>query len=920
MPSPREPAWTNNGWESKLPPVLAVCYAAALLYDLPPASMMRRLALVVFVGLCAGSYCHIVNDAFEIDADRIAGKPNRMARFAPWQRFALCALTLGLGFAPAIYFPYSRLNLGLLAMAYLLPTLHSIPPLRFKERGALGILVDSMGGYAVPCLYAFSVMANEAARPAARFAWMVPALAAVSFVWALCLGTKCIVIHQIQDRASDIQAGATSLAKGRELHTIRLRVNRIYGIELFAFGGILLVLFPVSSILLTVAAAYFVMLYVKVSRHRDFFVCSGKMAATLQWWQFSHPFYECYFPLVLAAQVAWRYPWLAFLPVVQVLAFKKNFYCQFGELRFFLGGLPCWIVWRAQFHLDGGAEASMRLAGLDCSRIRIRLGGSQPWHIRIVKTYGALRVAESYQVRLELRSGKPRLITLGVWQNHTPWMHLGLNEVVQISPKWETIERTFFATEDEEHAYLGLWLGGKPGTVDIKCCTIARVKPAGLRESEQAPPGPRAAYRIFVGATQWNLTGVNVYSEHLVRGLQSQGADARILLTERQTDRVQHCGDLISVPADVRVVDLPVAASASWSARWVALVRYLYRQAPCIFIPNADYRHSCVSPKFPAGVCIVGIVHSDDPLHYDHVARLGRYWDAIVCVSDTIARKVAEMDVSFIPRLHVISNGLPVPDRLPERVLDASDSALRLRVMYHGGLNTRQKRILDIAAILDECARRGIPIRVTVAGEGTERDALLRACDPHLSSGAFEYVGLLPHGEIESLLREHDVYLLPSAFEGLPYALLEAMAHGCVPLVTDIESAVPELIRHGVNGYRVPVGDISSFADYLGVLQADPERRDRLRVESHRTVLGSRYDVRAMVDSYLRLFEQVLEAARSGTYRRPAGPISPPPREVAGISIFPMDHEREVENAERWLMTPREQAALRVRRLLSHFT
>jgi glycosyltransferase involved in cell wall biosynthesis len=278
------------------------------------------------------------------------------------------------------------------------------------------------------------------------------------------------------------------------------------------------------------------------------------------------------------------------------------------------------------------------------------------------------------------------------------------------------------------------------------------------------------------------------------------------------------------------------------------------------------------------------------------------------------------MDVSLIPRLHVISNGLPVPDRLPERMLDASDSARRLRVIYHGGLNTRQKRILDIAGILDECARRGIPIRVTVAGEGTERDALLRACEPHLRSGAFEYVGLLPHCEIESLLREHDVYLLPSAFEGLPYALLEAMAHGCVPLVTDIESAVPELIRHGVNGYRVPVGDIASFADYLGVLQADPELRDRLRDESHRTVLGSRYDVRAMVDSYLRLFDHVLEAARRGTYRRPAGPISPPPREVAGISIFPMDHEREVENAERWLMTPRERAGLRVRRLLSHFT
>jgi glycosyltransferase involved in cell wall biosynthesis len=890
----------DHWWDCKIPPVLAFSYAAALIYQVPAANAMGCLALIVFVELCAVSYVDSVNGAFDI---RAGGK---------------AALALLLGFAPAIFFPFSRLSVALLAVMCLLPAVSTIPALRMKERGALSICFDSLGAYAVPCLFAISMMANQAARPAAQFARLAPFLAAAAFLWALCLGIKRIVIGEFQDRASDLQAGVSTLATPREFQSVRLAVNRVYSVELLAFLGVLAALLPVAPILSIAAVAYFLTLWVKVSRNLDFFVYSRTPSATVQWWQFSHPFYECYFPLILSLQLAWRHPWLAFLPVLQILAFRNNIYRRLGELRMFLYDMFVLMISGGQLHLDGGAEALLHRAGRDGARVEIGHGGSQPWHIRLLKPYRPLRACQSYTVRLEARSNSTRTVTVGVWQNHAPWLCLGLSQTEEISTDWAAFDWTFDAAENEEHAYLGLWLGGATGTLDVRRFSMHQLG-TGHEGREGPRPDPRTPYRIFVGATQWNLTGVNVYSEHLVRGLQSKGFDARILMTERQTNLVEASGDLLIPPDDVRVEDLPVAASASWSAHWVALVRYLSRQAPCVFIPNADYRHSCVSPKLPPGVAIVGIVHSDDPLHYEHVARLGRYWDAIVCVSDTVACKVAKMDASLIPRLHVISNGLPVPESFPKRTRDVSDTAQRLRVIYHGGLNTHQKRILDVAAILNECARRGIPVQMTVAGEGTERDALLQACEAHIRSGAFQYRGLLPHDEIESLLRQHDVYLLPSNFEGLPFALLEAMANGCVPLVTDIESAIPELIRHGVNGFRVPVGDIAAFADHLQILQADPDLRARLGAASHATVLGSKYDVGSMVDSYLQLFDQVLEAARTGSYRRVAGHISPPPREVAGISIFPVDHEREVENAERWLAWSGNRRTDRLKRLLNHF-
>jgi len=115
--------------------------------------------------------------------------------------------------------------------------------------------------------------------------------------------------------------------------------------------------------------------------------------------------------------------------------------------------------------------------------------------------------------------------------------------------------------------------------------------------------------------------------------------------------------------------------------------------------------------------------------------------------------------------------------------------------------------------------------------------------------------------------------------------LLEAMSQGCIPVVTDIESGIPELIRDGVNGYRIPVGDIGGFAARLQTLQADPGLRNGMAAEAYRTLVGSCYEFRAMVQSYVRVFDQAVEAARSGAFRRPQGRIIPPPRAVSGFRL-----------------------------------
>jgi glycosyltransferase involved in cell wall biosynthesis len=81
--------------------------------------------------------------------------------------------------------------------------------------------------------------------------------------------------------------------------------------------------------------------------------------------------------------------------------------------------------------------------------------------------------------------------------------------------------------------------------------------------------------------------------------------------------------------------------------------------------------------------------------------------------------------------------------------------------------------------------------------------------------------------DVAALLPAFDVFALSSRFEGLPIALLEAMAAGRACVATAV-GGVPEVVTDGVDGVLVPPGDAGAFAATLVALLADPDRRAAL--------------------------------------------------------------------------------------------
>jgi len=363
---------------------------------------------------------------------------------------------------------------------------------------------------------------------------------------------------------------------------------------------------------------------------------------------------------------------------------------------------------------------------------------------------------------------------------------------------------------------------------------------------------PLSGHRVVLGLTAGELSGVDIFCANLLRGLQRHHVPCHVVHS-----RPRRAWNPMPTAPDLPVKRLGEEEREPWGARWDRMRRYLESQAPCVYVPNYDYEYSCIVPRLSSAVRVVGIVHSDDPNHYEHLRRMGRFWDGVVAVSSAVATRALELAPGLEDRLVTIPYGVPVAAAMPER-----SPRETLRVVYTGRLQQAQKRVLDLASIFRRIAEIGAPVELTIVGDGESRDELAHACEGLLAQGVVKMLGTLPNEGVLEIFEQNDVLLLTSAFEGLPVALLEAMGRGCVPVVSDIRSGVREVIEDGENGLLAPVGDIETFVSHLQTLQANRSRLRAMSQAAYRTIRRGGYDVSTMVDRYLEVFARAISRPR----------------------------------------------------------
>jgi colanic acid/amylovoran biosynthesis glycosyltransferase len=139
-----------------------------------------------------------------------------------------------------------------------------------------------------------------------------------------------------------------------------------------------------------------------------------------------------------------------------------------------------------------------------------------------------------------------------------------------------------------------------------------------------------------------------------------------------------------------------------------------------------------------------------------------------------------------------------------------SSTVSRINLVAVGRLSEQKGYhvLLDALAVV---ARKGIPFKMTIAGDGPLRPEFERSIRKLGLRKQVELVGWQSNSQVRALIREARALILPSFAEGLPVVLMEALALGR-PVITTYVAGIPELVTDRTCGWLVPAGSVEQLA------------------------------------------------------------------------------------------------------------
>lgn len=324
-------------------------------------------------------------------------------------------------------------------------------------------------------------------------------------------------------------------------------------------------------------------------------------------------------------------------------------------------------------------------------------------------------------------------------------------------------------------------------------------------------------------------TGTDVFTERLCQGLNALGARAEIAWLPHRAEYLPWT--------------VPVPVKPAW----------------------ADIVHvnTWLHPRFmPDDVPIVATLHHSvhDPVlrPYKGAARAAyhRFWivpnerrvmaraDHVVAVS-RFAADVARQTLCDVP-MQVIHNGIDTGRFCRAEGVVKPHSPFRL--LYVGSWMAR-KGVDLLAPIMRELGD-GFVLHYT-GGPAAERD---KAAMP----ANMIDVGRLSGDDVLVAMQQADAFLFPSRSEGLPLALMEAMACG-LPVIATEAASMPEVVEDGVSGVLCRQDDVQAFAAAARMLACSPGRLQAMSASST-AVVAEHFDHDVMIEAYRSVYGSLIGA------------------------------------------------------------
>jgi glycosyltransferase involved in cell wall biosynthesis len=220
-------------------------------------------------------------------------------------------------------------------------------------------------------------------------------------------------------------------------------------------------------------------------------------------------------------------------------------------------------------------------------------------------------------------------------------------------------------------------------------------------------------------------------------------------------------------------------------------------------------------------------------------------------------------------RMSVIPNGIDVDRFVPGAPAAAARAALGLPTGFligSAGRLTWEKNFTLLLRGVHAARRRGVNVCLALMGDGTQRAELGALADSLGIRDAVTFLGW--RTDTDRILPLLDAYVVSSATEGLPLAVLEAMACA-IPILSTPVGEMPLLLGDGNIG-ELYAPDPEALADVL-VRTATQDEQRRQRGRAARVLATRQYSAAAMVDAYVGAYVLPPDPARLDA-REPVGP------------------------------------------------
>jgi glycosyltransferase involved in cell wall biosynthesis len=253
------------------------------------------------------------------------------------------------------------------------------------------------------------------------------------------------------------------------------------------------------------------------------------------------------------------------------------------------------------------------------------------------------------------------------------------------------------------------------------------------------------------------------------------------------------------------------------------------------------------------------------------LAAARRWGDAFICISPAIRAELQSLGVPDA-RLWEIPNGVNVERMRP--VTPQRRSALRRELglpdvplaIFTGRL-APEKRLDVLVAAWPQLVARVPDACLLLVGAGPERAGLAAQARRLLVADRIIFYGQCD--DVTPLLQASNVFILPSAAEGLPVALLEAQACGLPCVATDVDGNT-EVVQDGVNGRLVPPGDRVALGRAL--IEAFTLSQAQSWGRRGRDHILSQFTLNAVVDRHLQMYRAI--SPHFARLERPAEPLA----------------------------------------------